>query len=146
MPRLSRWMLQVALLYLMTGLSLGLLMLLAKVRWLSPALWRLRPIHIECLQVGWMFHLALGVAYWIFPRINKTQRPRSELAWISFGVINIGIGLYCGSMIWFGPEWLPLARLLEFVALLLFAAHLVPRVKAFGTSTTAHRSSNQNKE
>ena len=133
MPRLSQWMIRVALFYLMTGLTLGFLMMLAKVQWLSPVLWSLRPIHIECLQVGWMFHLALGVAYWIFPRTKRVLRPRSELAWLSFGVMNVGIGLYFGSVLWLGAGWLLIARLLEFLALLLFAAHLGPRVKAFSS-------------
>ena len=134
MPTLSKWMLRTALFYLMLGFSLGLLLMLAKIRWISPRVWILQPFHIECLQMGWLFHLALGTAYWIFPRI-KRKRPRSSLAWAAFGLINVGIGFVCINMLGTGGEWLLLARLSEFFALLLFAVHLWPRIKSFGATT-----------
>lgn len=131
MPRLSQWMLKFAFGYLLLGFALGVLLLMGKVTWLSPSIWQWRSIHIECLQVGWIFHLGLGVAYWIFPRVERTLRPRSELAWISVAQLNLGIGLYCLGVFGNRTGLIQLGRLFEFLALILFATHLWPRIKAF---------------
>jgi len=124
-------MLRCAFGYLLLGFSLGWCLLLAKAGYLSWAVWRWHPLHLECLLVGWMFHLSLGVAYWIFPRINRTQRPRSWLAWTSFGLLNAGVASSAAGALW-AIAWAPLVgRLLECLALLLFALHLWPRIKPF---------------
>lgn len=138
MPQLSQWMLRVALFYLVLGFSLGLMLLLAKVTWLPPILWTLYPFHIECLQVGWLFHLTLGTAYWILPRIQR-KRPRKALAWRAFVLMNVGIGLFCMCTL-AGSRWLLLARSCEFLALFLFVLHLWPRIRSFSAATHRKKS------
>jgi hypothetical protein len=44
-----------------------------------PPLVRVLPIHIEMLLVGWFFQLALGVAFWILPRLQQGP-PRGDEA------------------------------------------------------------------
>lgn len=133
MPALSQWMIRIALIYLMLGFSLGMALLFAKVQWLSSEIWRYHPIHLECVQVGWLFHLALGVAYWIFPRMQRVERPRSTIAWISFACLNLGIALYSWGSLSSFKTVLLLARFIECLALFLFVIHLWPRIKAFSS-------------
>jgi cbb3-type cytochrome oxidase subunit 1 len=79
-PALSVWSIRAALLYLGTGFTLGGLMLAAPGLQLPQAVIRLRPLHTELLLVGWMVHLAFGVAYWILPRSMKI-RSRTRRGW-----------------------------------------------------------------
>ena len=57
MPRLSVWALRGALLSLLTGFTLGALMLANKGQPFWPQAWSLLPAHIEFLLVGWMAQL-----------------------------------------------------------------------------------------
>ena len=49
MPRLSRWFIRCALIYLALGFTFGALMLFNKGVPFYPALWRLLPTHVEFL-------------------------------------------------------------------------------------------------
>lgn len=131
MPGLSVWMLRAALLYLGTGFTLGALVLLGKAEALPPVLWRLLPVHVEFLLVGWTIQLAMGVAYWILPRF-QIERGRVWLAGSAFGLLNGGVILASlgnwyglGGMIFTG-------RLAELLAVLAFALHAWPRIKPLG--------------
>ena len=62
MPRLSVWMIRTALVHLLVGFTLGALLLANKGVPIHPMVWRLLPIHIELLLLGWTLQLALGVA------------------------------------------------------------------------------------
>lgn len=90
MPRLSIWFIRAALIYLAVGFTFGALLLANKGFPISPQLWRLLPAHIELLLVGWTLQLAMGVAFWILPRIRATRgvvRP----AWAAFALLNGGL-------------------------------------------------------
>ena len=52
MPRLSVLFVRAALLYLLLGLTLGMLLLWNKGILISPMIWLLLPAHIEFLQIG----------------------------------------------------------------------------------------------
>lgn len=134
MPRLSVWVIRTALLYLGAGFTLGALMLSNKGLAYEPMLWRLLPLHIECLIFGWMVQLALGVAFWIMPRFTgESKRGDERFAWAGYALLNAGILAVCLGQ-WLGAQggMLFLGRLAEFAAALLFAASLWPRVKGFG--------------
>lgn len=129
MPRLSMWMIRTALLHLLVGFTIGALMLANKGIPFSPFLWRLLPIHIEILLLGWTLQLAMGVAFWILPRFDTT-RPRAGLAWTAYGLLNLGIGLVAVSVFWVSlPALLLGGRLVEAGAAVAFALHAWPRVK-----------------
>jgi hypothetical protein len=66
-------------------------------RWLAISRW-LRVVYmsqLHLLVVGWITQLAIGVAYWIFPRFLKDQDPRprgsDRLAWLVFASLNAGL-------------------------------------------------------
>jgi hypothetical protein len=131
MPRLSVWTIRAALVHLGLGFTFGALMLTNKGLPVAPVFWRLLPIHIEMLMVGWLIQLAMGVAFWILPRWNTS---RGTVWPVTAGVIglNTGILVIAGSA-WFGwsPGWL-IGRGLEMAAVIGFAIHIWPRVKPLG--------------
>ena len=129
MPRLSIWMVRTALTYLLLGFTIGALLLAHKGIGLHPLLWRLLPLHIEFLLIGWTLQLAMGVAYWILPRF-LSERRRVGLAWLAYLLLNLGLGCMVLSVSL--PAWVSLAaigRSLEAGAAVAFALHAWPRVK-----------------
>jgi hypothetical protein len=120
------------MLYLAAGFTFGALMLANKAIPFTPWLWRLRPIHIEILLLGWIAQFAMGVAFWMLPRFHSSRgdvRP----AWAAFFLLNTGL-LLAGLGAMSGlPAWLALTgRLLEIAAVAAYAFHAWPRVKPFG--------------
>lgn len=127
MPALSAWFVRTALLELLAGFLLGALMLATRGQALAPWAAPLLPLHIELLVLGWLANLALGVGYWILPK-HATGPERGRrwpviAAWFS---LNVGV-LLAGLRI--APA---IGRAAELLAVILFAAHALPRVKAFG--------------
>lgn len=130
MPRLSRWMIRAALLYLWAGITIGGLLLTHKGVPLHPTLWGWLPVHIEFLLIGWLVQLVMGVAFWILPRfLTKPRRPRTWMAYLAFALLNIGIGLVAATGLgrWARP-FLLAGRIAEVSAVLLFAGHAWGRI------------------
>lgn len=134
MPRLSVWFIRTALLYLGFGFSWGALILFQKGAPLDAALWRLLPMHIEFVLIGWTLQLAIGVAYWILPRFARGpsrggEAPvRAAYVLLNVGVLLAGLGQWLGA-----PAGVPfVGRLAELLAVLLFARHAWPRIKPIG--------------
>ncbi len=87
MPRLSAWFVRASLLYLLVGFAFGALMLAQVGVSYDPGIVVLLPVHMEFLLVGWLVQLAMGVAFWIFPRWGLTlpnARGNQSLIWASF--------------------------------------------------------------
>ncbi len=132
MPRLSCWFLRAALLHLAAGFTLGALLLANKGLGFYPQAWRLLPVHMELLLVGWLVQLTLGMAFWILPRFIQGA-PRGREVWIelSFVLINLGIGWVIAETI-FAVQGLALVgRASEAGGALLFALGSWRRVKPF---------------
>jgi hypothetical protein len=130
MPRFTRWAVRLALVYLLLGLTFGGLLLSNKGVPFAPALWRLRPAHIEFLVAGWMVQLALGVAHWIVPRFRGGQFGRVELAWLALGLLNAGVLLVSLGAFTGLPTWAPVAgRSLEGAAALTYVLYIWRRVR-----------------
>src|SRR5262245_8089379 len=92
MPRLSQLMIRTALVWLAVGYTIGGLLLLNKGIPLLPWLWTLRFTHVHLLLVGWMVQVALGVAFWILPRLDTGgSRGNERLAWLCYGALNLGV-------------------------------------------------------
>lgn len=135
MPLLARVFLRTALIYLALGFSIGGLLQINKVLGMGPRIWGLLPVHIELLFLGWTLQLALGVSYWIMPRIEM-ERPRAWLAALGYGFVNGGLALFAlGHLATVlnagpGPQWLtPLAGVFIVGGVISFAAHIWPRVR-----------------
>lgn len=132
MPTLSVIAIRAALLQLALGFTFGALMLSQKgIGWL-PSAWRLLPAHIELLLLGWMAQLAIGVGYWILPRFGG-RRGNVRLAWAAVIALNVGVLLSASRPI-FGlpPAATTIGRGLSAAAVIAFALHAWPRVKAPG--------------
>lgn len=138
MPRLSCWFIKAALAYLSVGVVFGGLMLSAEGQ---PAAlgwaWRLLPAHIQLLIGGWLIQLALGVAYWILPRLDGAgNRGREGSAWTSFVTLNLGVigaavllALRPFVSAWWFDMLLAPTSALQVLALGAFARHAWPRVQ-----------------
>ena len=104
MPRLSVWFVRCSLLYVLSGFTLGSLLLANKGTSLTPWIWNLLPAHMEFLLLGWMAQLAMGVAFWILPRFGSGRpRGRESMIYGAFVILNLGIWMvalqpYAGSL------------------------------------------------
>ncbi len=133
MPRLSVWFVRTSMLYLLVGFTLGALMLSQDGISYYPAIMLALPIHMEFLLVGWLVQLAMGVAFWIFPRFglgNPHARGNEKLIWASFLMLNAGV-LIVALELWIAPALL-IGRVLEVGAVVIYAAGLWRRVKPHG--------------
>lgn len=134
MPRLSSWIIRTALAYLGVGFTLGALILWQKGLPYAGGVWRLLPMHVEFLLVGWTMQLAMGVAFWILPRfIHGAPRGDERLVWAAYLALNLGV-LSVGLGGWLAAPPLVglLGRALELAAAGLFAWHAWPRIKPHG--------------
>ena len=146
MPRLSCWFVRATLLHLAAGVVLGGLILGAKG--LPTALawaWLLLPAHIQIMVGGWLIQLALGMAYWILPRVDTAgTRGWPGWAWASFVALNAGVTLAAVLLVvrslhparWVDLLLLPAAAL-QALALLAFVLHAWPRVAPITLSAEA---------
>ncbi len=134
MTRLSVWTVRASLIYLGIGFLIGALMLTQKGVPLDPNLLRLLPLHIEVLLFGWTLQLGMGIAFWILPRFSREPRYGNvRLGWLAFGLLNSGV--WCAGL----GQWLNapvliivLGRVAEVLAVVCFALHAWPRVRAIG--------------
>lgn len=153
MPRLSCWFVRSSLINLMVGFTLGSILLLAKADVIDARVWLWLPAHVDVLLAGWMIQLAMGVGYWILPRLGEAGRGRVRLAVLAFILLNIGLLLSVWTTVvrlWL-PQvlllyWLfPLGILLQVGALVCFVLHAAPRiipmmpVKVSTTASTSGR-------
>lgn len=92
MPRLSRFFLRGGFICLAVGMLAGGLILFQKGTGRFPAFWILLPAHIYLVLVGGVTQCALGVSYWILPRLAAGKgRGNTALAWFSYGALNTAI-------------------------------------------------------
>lgn len=142
MPLLSRRMIHGAFFNLWCGFGIATLLMVWKGKpdLLPAAIGGWLLVHVDLLLVGWMVQLAMGVAYWILPRLPKTvtQRGRYGFALGAAVMLNIGVWGYSLATI-AGWEWgqvLGLAA--QLVAVCAYAIHIAPRIRsAIVTKTQA---------
>ena len=97
MPPLVRLYIKTSFVYLIAGLLL--LALIAFDDWLHFSRWlgvaTITQLHL--LVVGWVTQLAIGVAYWMFPRLLKKDNPNPRgsvaMAWAVYLCLNAGLVL-----------------------------------------------------
>lgn len=124
MPRVSIWMIRLSLLYLISGITIGALLLTHKAFPMSPQLWTFLPVHIELLIFGWIIQFTLGTAYWMLPRfLNSKERGNALMAVLMVVFLNVGIGVVITSNFSTGITHLAfLGRAFETLAVILFAS------------------------
>jgi hypothetical protein len=134
-PSVSRWCVRCALLYLVAGMALGSWMLIQQARGHDPGgTWPV--LHAHILLVGFLLLMIMGVAFWMFPRVQGT-RPGVIGAWIAFAGVNAGLLLRVLAQPFvdngYGQPWtalLELAAVLPTLGIIAFAATILPRVRA----------------
>lgn len=136
MPRLTVWMVRSSLLQLGIGFTAGMLLLFNKGLPFDPTIWRLLPVHIELVLLGWTMQLAMGVAFWVLPRFSTVLRYGNErLGWLAYLLLNGGLIIFVAGA-WTNGTWLLLVgRSLELSAVVCFAVMIWPRVKALSQSS-----------
>lgn len=137
MPTPSRWMIRLALIYLIAGMAMGAMLLIHKAYPITPAVWMLLPIHIEVTIFGWIIQLTLGTAYWMFPRfIEGRPRGRPMFAGGMVLALNLGILLVIIDTLIMVPFPLQLlGRVLELMAVGLFIFLHWNRIVTYRTKT-----------
>lgn len=133
MPRLAAWFVRTSMVYLLAGFTLGAWMLAQEGVPFGPPIVVVLPIHMEFLLVGWLVQLAMGVAFWIFPRFGlglPRSRGNEALIWSSFWMLNAGLLLFAFEL-WF-PVLLMIGRIAEVAAVIVYAFGTWRRVKPHG--------------
>jgi hypothetical protein len=148
MPPIARNFVKAAFVYFILAFLLGALMMLD--RWLNLGRW-LKTVYLSQLHllvVGWITQLAIGVAYWIFPRLRSrggVSRPlprgSDALAW--FVLVSLNVGLLMRFLFepfyFMGPEpWLAaliaLSGILQAAAAVGFGLLIWARIRPMETS------------
>lgn len=133
MPRLTRWMLKTALIYLLAALLVGLVQairpLLAEgtLAFVGQA----EPARIHLFVVGWLTLLIFGVVYWMFPKYTQSNpRGPAWLGWASYVLLNMGLLLRVFFEGAAGFGWLlVLSAALQWLAALAFCLTTWPRIR-----------------
>ena len=140
MDPLSSLMVRLALLWMLAGFLVGDAMLVDRQ---LPGDWRLwmQPTHGHMLFVGWFLQFALGIAYWLLPRMRSAERPvgyNLRLAQIAVAALNIGLlfrvlgeplertghdSTGISTVLW-------VSAVLQITAALIFVVQIWPRVAA----------------
>lgn len=137
MPRLTRWQIKSAFLYLIAALLLGVALAFGAVIQLPDWLAYLSPSFFHLIMVGWVTQMIFGVIYWMFPIITRAQ-PRGDerLGWAVFILLNGGLLLrfICEPLnaIYHGGIWgwgLIVSALFQWLAAVIFVYSSWPRVK-----------------
>jgi hypothetical protein len=98
MPLQTVWMIRLSLVWLLTSVLIGALILLGKAVPLPPMVWALLPVHYELAIWGWMVQFVIGTAYWMFPKyLTGLRRGPQWAGWLLFILINAGVILLCAS-------------------------------------------------
>ncbi|MBP7686511.1 MAG: hypothetical protein KA765_01325 [Thermoflexales bacterium] len=138
MPRLTRYFIKTALVYLAVAVAIGLLLAARSTVDLPPELLALTPVYFHLFMVGWVMQLIFGMLFWMLPKYSR-ERPRGHerLAWAAYVLINAGLILrVIGEPLVavrsdLGAGWLlVLSALLQLIGGWAFIVAVWPRVKA----------------
>lgn len=147
MPPLTRWLVRTALACFVAALLLGAAMQMRAVTQAIPLLAAAWPGYVHLLTVGWVTQLIMGVAYWLFPRTDRSRpAPPEGLGWAGYGLLNTGLLLRLAAepAAALDPATalrplLPLSALLQLAAACCFALLLWPRVRERGSERVTGR-------
>ncbi len=132
MPLLSRWMVRFSLIHLALGVTFGALLLANKGYPFEGRIWLLLTAHNETMFFGWMTQFAMGIAFWILPRLSgKKPRGNEWLVWIAFGLLNLCIGLVVVTPFGMTSYLSSFGKGLELLAWLAFLSGVWSRIYPF---------------
>jgi len=137
MPRLTRWFLRSALVYLLVALILALVLALPDTISVPSFLRFMNPAFFHLFLVGWVTQMIFGVIYWMFPIITRDQpRGNEKLGWTTYFLLNSGLLLrvvgepLTSSRPEAGWGWLlAISAVLQWLAAVFFVYLAWPRVK-----------------
>ncbi|HTP10806.1 MAG TPA: hypothetical protein VMP08_21280 [Anaerolineae bacterium] len=137
MPRLTRYFIKTALIYLALSLVLGTVLAARAAFDLPAELATLSPVFFHLFMVGWVTQLIFGMLFWMLPKSSKElPRGNEKLAWAAYILINIGLVLrvvgepLTALQAEWGLGWLlGLSALLQLIGGWAFIANAWPRVK-----------------
>jgi cbb3-type cytochrome oxidase subunit 1 len=86
--------LRASLLWMVTGVSLGVAMAM------HPAWAIYRTAHLHILLLGFVTMMISGVAYHVFPRFSATPLYSPRLARIHLVLANVGVGAMATGFVW----------------------------------------------
>lgn len=94
------------------------------------------PLFWHTLMVGWITQIIMGVSMWMFPGRKKVESFQNQKwAWITFVLLNIGLGLRVIAepfVNYGGPEFwkylLLISAILQFIAICSYVIEIWPRV------------------
>ena len=94
MPRLTRYFIKTAMLYLGAALLLGVLLAARTALDWPSEIAALSPVFFHLFMVGWVAQLIFGMLFWMLPKHSK-EKPRGneKLVWAAYILINIGLML-----------------------------------------------------
>jgi hypothetical protein len=92
MPRLTRYFIKTALVYLALSLILGALLAARAAFDLPAELAALSPVFFHLFMVGWVTQLIFGMLFWMLPKYSR-EKPRGheQLVWAAYILINVGL-------------------------------------------------------
>ena len=137
MPRLTRYFIKTALIYLAASLLVGALVLARAAFDLPTGLAALTPVYFHLFMVGWVTQLIFGMLFWMLPRQSK-ESPRGDerLAWAAYILINLGLLLRAigEPLVTLQPDlragWLlALSAVLQLIGGWAFIGNAWPRVR-----------------
>lgn len=120
MPLLTRIGVRLSFFYLFVSALIGVLVLQAKAIGVPAWSWRVWPLHVELMMVGFMIQFPISIAYWVLPKF-VSRREREYLAALSLVFLNAGILIHA-----MGSSG---GRVLEGLGILLFLLHGWRRIK-----------------
>ena len=137
MPTLSRWLIRTALVCCAAAFLLGLALVIAPLRARYPVLAAAWPTYIHLLVVGWITQLIMGVAFWMFPRVQRRPALASDRpGWIVYASINLGLACrligepVAAAHVGRPLGWLlPLSAALQLIGVVTFVIGIWPRVR-----------------
>lgn len=94
MPRLTRYFIKTALVYLALALVLGLLLASRATFDLPAEFAALSPVFFHVFMVGWVTQLIFGMLFWMLPKYSRElPRGHEKVAWAAYWLINSGLVL-----------------------------------------------------
>ncbi len=91
MPRLVRWFVKAAFLWLILALALKA----ASLSSWGSAIPAITPVSWHALFVGWLTQLIFGIAHWMLPTIQGAPKQKlrgdERLMWMVFFLLNSGL-------------------------------------------------------
>ncbi len=137
MPKLTRWYLKSALVYLAAALLLSLALALPPSLPLPAFIRAMNPAFFHLFLVGWVTQMIFGVIYWMFPIISRARpRGNEKVGWASYLLLNGGLLLRVAAepFLTTRPQanvgWLLVgSALLQWLGVTLFVYLAWPRVK-----------------